>query len=124
VQETQFPRPDDIITEPISNPEQAPQPQIVSHSDRDWLGVLIGLVIFFVGVGLLVETFEIARNLFLTPPQSSLGIQMGQTIDITKASSSAITLLFRIILLVVMALIGSMISNRGISLYSGARHRK
>lgn|GEM_PF-1149578 len=124
MQETQFPRPDDIITEPISNPEQAPQPQIVSHSDRDWLGVLIGLVIFFVGVGLLVETFEIARNLFLTPPQSSLGIQMGQTIDITKASSSAITLLFRIILLVVMALIGSMISNRGISLYSGARHRK
>jgi len=91
---------------------------------RDVFGTLFGLLVFCGGVGLLLITFRAAYNLFTVPPESALGIQHGKTLDVAKAGDSAAVLVLRIILLFVMAFVGSMVANRGISLYGDARARR
>jgi hypothetical protein len=103
------------------NPYQAPK----SPHHRDAFGTLFGLLVFCGGVALLVVTFRLAYNLFMVPPEVAIGIQKGNTLDLAKAGDSAAQLVLRIVLLLIMAFVGSMVANRGISLYSDARaHRK
>jgi hypothetical protein len=95
-----------------------------SHK-RDILGTLVGLLVFFCGVGLLLLTFSLAYSLFEVPPDKAIGLTPHQPIDVSTAGNSAGILLLKIFLLLIMALVGSMIANRGISLYTGARpHHK
>ncbi|MHB8635143.1 MAG: hypothetical protein ACYC96_01575 [Fimbriimonadaceae bacterium] len=92
---------------------------------RDAFGTLFGLLVFCGGVGLLLVTFRLAYNLFTVPPESPLGIQQGKVLDLAKAGDSAAVLILRILLLLIMAFVGSLVANRGISLYADARaHRK
>src|SRR5579863_4009355 len=105
---------------PIESGFQASKP--APH--RDAFGTLFGLLVFFGGVGLLLVTFRLAYNLFLVPPEVAIGIQKGNTLDLAKAGDSAAQLVFRIILLLTMAFVGSLVANKGISLYADARHRK
>lgn len=97
---------------------QAPK----SPPHRDVFGTLFGLLVFCGGVGLLLITFREAYTLFTVPPESALGIQHGKTLDVARAGDSAAVLVLRIILLLIMAFVGSMVANRGISLYADARH--
>lgn len=73
---------------------------------------------FLGGVALLLFTFKMALELFTTPPQQALGIQTGKDLDVSKAGSNLVGILIRILLLLVMAFVGSMIANRGIGMYS------
>jgi hypothetical protein len=91
---------------------------------RDVFGTLFGLLVFFGGVGLLLITFRAAYNLFSTPPENALGIEHGKVLDVAKAGDSIVVLILKIVLLVVMAFVGSMVANRGISLYGDARAHK
>jgi hypothetical protein len=86
--------------------------------------MLLGIVVFLGGVALLVWTFSIAFNLFKTPTQEVLGLTPGKPLDVGKAGSSFAVQIVRVLLLMVMALVSSLIANKGIHLYaSGREHR-
>jgi hypothetical protein len=91
---------------------------------RDMFGTLFGLLVFCGGVALLLLTFRLAYDLFMVPPASALGIEHGKPLDVGKAGDSAAVLILRIILLLIMAFVGSQVANRGISLYADSRHHR
>jgi len=82
------------------------------------LGTAVGLLTFLAGVGLVVVTFMLAREMFTTDPSEALGIQPGEVMDVNRALVAGTFILFRVILLVVMAGLGSIVANRGIKLYA------
>ena len=84
-------------------------------------GSLLGILVFLGGVTLLAFTFKLAYDMFMVPPQDALGIKPKQPIDLGMAGQSFVGLLMRVLLLVVMALMGSLIANRGVSLFAGSR---
>lgn len=90
---------------------------------RDWFGALVGLATFLGGVALLLLTFRLAYDLFTVPPERALGAQPGQALDLPMAGQSLTTILLRVLLLIVMAAVGSLIANRGVSLYVGSGGR-
>lgn len=90
---------------------------VLSHTD--WFGVVIGALTFLFGIGLLVFTFVQASNMFSTPPPSVVGA----TKDITEIGLSFGHVLLRIGLLLVMCIVGSIISGKGVRMYLAARAR-
>jgi hypothetical protein len=103
--------------------EETPKPiEQPTQIHRDWLGSLVGLVVFLGGIGLLLLVFRLAYDQFTTPPQVALEIQQsGKPIDLSKTTNAAVTVLLRFLLLLLMAGMGSIIANRGINLYSQSR---
>ena len=82
----------------------------------------MGLAVFLVGVGLLGLTFKLAFEMFDVPQATALGLAKGQEIDAGQTGGAAARILFRIGLLVIMAIVSSMIANRGIGLYGRSLH--
>lgn len=91
--------------------------------EKDWFGATLGILVFLVGVGLLVLVFKMSLEMFNTPPKVSLEIKTGRAIDVAKASDTATAVIVRVIVLVLMAVTGSLIANRGIHLYSACTRR-
>ncbi len=90
----------------------------MAEKRRDPIATTLGLLTFLGGVGLVVVTFMLAREMFTTDPREALGIKDGQVLDMNAMLAAAMSIIFRVILLVVMAGIGSIVSNRGIRLYA------
>ena len=90
----------------------------MAEKRRDPLATTIGLLTFLGGVGLIVVTFMLARDMFTTDPREALGIKDGEVLDVNAALVAALNILRDVILLVVMAGIGSIVANRGIKLYA------
>jgi|CXWL01.1.fsa_nt_gi hypothetical protein len=90
------------------------------HSS-DWFGMLLGFLTFVSGICLLLFTFKLAFELFSVPPEQAVGIAKDKAVDFAQAGQSLVAVLVRIVLLLVMAGVGSMIANRGIKLYVSAR---
>lgn len=88
---------------------------------RDLTGSLLGLAVFLGGIALLLFTFKTAYALFTEPPARVLGLEKGQPVDLGSAGSNLVASVFRVVLLVVMAIVGSIIANRGIQLYTSSR---
>jgi hypothetical protein len=84
---------------------------------RGYWGAVIGISVFLVGVGLVGLTFYLAYGQFTTPPDAVLDKTPDGAIDVGSALALMMLLIFRILLLLVMAALGSIISNRGIKLY-------
>lgn len=78
----------------------------------------MGLIVFLIGVAIILWTFQQAYTMFSVPPETALNIKKGNTLDVNVAAQSGATIVYRIALLFLMTLIGSIISNRGIKLYS------
>jgi hypothetical protein len=117
------PEPIEALQEASGRP--APQAVIIQEAKvrhREFVGSALGLLIFGAGVGLLILTFKLAFDLFTMPPDKTLGLSTKKVLDFASAGDSAAGLLLRIILLLVMAGVGSMVANRGIALYCGARN--
>lgn len=91
------------------------------RSKRDWLGSLVGLAIVVGGMAILYSVFREALHLFTTPPSVWLNIKPGQPIELASAFNSIFGVILKIILLVIMAWLGSVITNRGIFLYSQSK---
>lgn len=89
----------------------------MSTNKRDRSGTVIGLVTFLFGVGLIVTTFLLAKDLFSVSPDEMLRIKPGTALDLNSVASSGFALLAKIILLVLMSAIGSVVASRGIKLY-------
>lgn len=84
---------------------------------------MLGIFVFLGGVALLVFTFKLAYDMFAVPPQDVLGIKPKQPLDLGVAGSSFAGVIIRVLLLAVMGLMGSLIANRGISLFAGSGAR-
>jgi hypothetical protein len=96
-------------------------PPVLPSNKRDWLGSIIGLAIVCFGLAILYTVFKEAWSLFKTPPNVALNVQPGKPIDLASAFNAIVGVVVKIILLVIMAWLGSVIANRGIFLYSHSK---
>lgn len=90
---------------------------------RDWVGSTIGLIVFLGGVALLVLVFRLAYDMFQTPPMVALQIEGGKAVELGRASERAIAILVKVVVLLIMAVAGSLVANRGILMYSRSSYR-
>lgn len=91
---------------------------------RDFWGGFFGIVVFLAGIALIAFTFQLALSIFSTPPQVSLEIKENQPINVNRIAEPFGKLIMQILLMIVMAWIGSVIANRGIKMYSAQFSRK
>ena len=83
---------------------------------------MLGLITFLCGVGLLFVTFKLAFSLFGLPPAEAVGLHANQTLDANSAGTALLHIGFRIGMLLVMCIVGSVLAGRGIKLYVAATH--
>jgi hypothetical protein len=98
--------------------EASPRPK------RDVTGALVGMLVFFGGIALLVITFRLAYGMFTVPTDRALGLQPNQPVQLEDAGQRLVGVLIRILLLIVMAGVGSAIATRGIKLYTDGGSRR
>jgi CDP-diglyceride synthetase len=91
--------------------EASPRPK------RDVTGALVG-------IALLVITFRLAYGMFTVPTDRALGLQPNQPVQLEDAGQRLVGVLIRILLLIVMAGVGSAIATRGIKLYTDGGSRR
>ncbi len=89
---------------------------------RDATGSLVGLLVFLGGVALLGLTFKFAYEMFGVPHAQALGLVKGQAIDANVTGGGLLDIVIRLGVLLVMAIVGSMVANKGIGLYCGSLH--
>jgi hypothetical protein len=89
---------------------------------RDTTGSAVGLLVFLAGVGLLGLTFKFALDMFSVPHAQALGLTKGQAIDARVTGGAAADIVIRLGVLLLMAIVGSMVANKGIGLYCGSLH--
>lgn len=87
----------------------------------DWLGSLIGLLVFLSGIGLLIATFNLAFSLFSVPPSVALTDAETKAVDLARAGETLGSIVIKMLLLLVMCVVGSVVANRGIRLYVSCR---
>lgn len=90
-------------------------------ANRDPIGSLLGLLVFLGGVGLLTITFKLAFDQFSVPPSEALKLKEGQAIDLSATGNGLIGIVVRILTLLLMSIIGSLVANRGVHLYTACR---
>ena len=86
-------------------------------------GILLGILVFLGGIALLALTFKLAIDMFTTDPARLFDLQ-GKTLDLSKAVATLMGVVVKVLLLLVMAIVGGLIANRGIHLYADSRHSK
>jgi len=86
-------------------------------------GILLGILVFLIGIALLAFTFKLAIDMFSTDPQRLFDTG-GKTLDLSKAVATLMAVVVKVALLLVMAIVGGLIANRGIHLYADSRHSK
>ncbi|MCH8274779.1 MAG: hypothetical protein IH851_08315 [Armatimonadetes bacterium] len=84
----------------------------------DWFGVVLGAVVFLAGITLLIITFVWAANLFSTPPAEFV---QKDNPDVTNIATSFGYVILRIGMLLVMSIVGSVVSGKGVRMYLAAR---
>ena len=100
--------------------ESARNTEVSAVAHTDWFGVVLGAFIFLLGIGLLVWTFMRAADMFSVPSSVAIG---SVSRDITQIGTSFGNVLLRIGLLLVMSIVGSIVSGKGIRMYLAARAR-
>ena len=101
----------------MQNPE-------VHYNQRGTIaGILLGILVFLGGIALLALTFKLAIDMFTTDPARLFDLQ-GKTLDLSKAVATLMGVVVKVLLLLVMAIVGGLIANRGIHLYADSRHSK
>ncbi|HSI73232.1 MAG TPA: hypothetical protein VK934_08640 [Fimbriimonas sp.] len=90
---------------------------------RDALGSVLGLAVFFVGVGLLLLTFKLAYDMFSVDPSKALNLVDKNTIEIGTVGSTLTGLLIKVLLLIVMGLVSSLMASKGVQMYTSSRAR-
>jgi hypothetical protein len=105
------------------NSELDQEDQEVRYMQRGAItGSILGALAFVGGICLMALVFQLAYQMFHVEPAKLLGIENGKTFDLTKTGPILGALVIRILLLLVMAVIGGLIANRGVHLYADSRH--
>ena len=86
---------------------------------NDRFGRAVGIIVFLAGIAVLITVFVIAYGFFGSNTSalhwsSQNGVEASPT---SELGESAVQLLARIAALIVMAVVGSLVSNKGIQLY-------
>jgi hypothetical protein len=89
---------------------------------RDWFGSFIALVVFFAGIAMIYGVFQQAWVLFETPPAKALAIEKAKPMDVNVTGTNLVWVLVRILILFLLAVCGSLIANKGVSLFAASRH--
>jgi len=91
---------------------------------RDLLARIIGLTVFAIGIAILIVTFIIAYRMFTTPADGLAITPAGPDGPpaTTTLSQSALLVFYRIGLLFIMVLVGSLMAGRGLLMYSAGEH--
>lgn len=87
-------------------------------------GGFFGILVFLGGVAILIFTFRLANDLFSQDPNQLLGLTKARDIDLNNAGAILGSVVIKVLLLLVMAVVGGMIANRGIRLYADSRAPK
>jgi len=89
------------------------------------LGRFLGIIVFLGGIGLLGFVFVHAYSWFATSG-AGLSVPAGSSSAGTTAQlgQSALRMLVRIGLLIVMTIVGSLLAGRGIQLYFASLHHR
>lgn len=66
----------------------------------------------------MLLTFRSCYEMFSAPVDQALGLKQGKTLDYNQAGTNLLGIVLKSCLLVLMAIVASMISSRGIHLYS------
>lgn len=88
---------------------------------RDIFGSVLGILTFLGGIALLLLTFRLAYDMFEVPPPDALGISKSKVIEWGSVGNSLTIIVLKIVLLLIMGVVGSLIANRGISLFTHSR---
>lgn len=91
------------------------------HGKRDTLGSGLGIAVFLGGIGLLLETFKLAFEMFSVPPRNALGLSTAKVFEPIAVGNSLTAIVVRIVLLLIMGVVGSLIANKGVALYFHSR---
>lgn len=86
-------------------------------------GRTIGLIAFALGMCILLFVFAMSLWLFAGPAQRIWGTS-GPELSLGGLGNAGLVLLGRVALLFIMALVGSLITGRGVELYFGCRARR
>lgn len=93
---------------------------------HDLLAKVLGLVVFLGGIAVLAFVFMTAYHLFHSPLGAIKTAAPGSSVTpaAQQIGQSALSLLVRIALLIVMTIVGSLIAGRGVQMYfaSGDLH--
>lgn len=101
--------------------ESESTPAVSHRPHRDWVGTIVGLGIFLVGIWILYTVFSLALDQFRTPPRVEMSVQAGKPIQVSSAFNGIYGVFVKVLLLILMTWVGSVIANRGIHLYSHSR---
>jgi hypothetical protein len=93
----------------------------MARERRDGLVSFLGVVVFLTGVGIVGWTFVQAFDIFTKATQLHLGVAPGKPIDFSVVGLNLARLIVRILVLVVMAGIGSALANRGARMYASGK---
>jgi hypothetical protein len=94
------------------------------RTERSGVGLTLGVVTFLVGVTLLLVTFKLAYDLFSVPPGEIIYLNKTGAVDVGKSGNNLTAVVMRVLLLIVMGLMGSLIANRGVSLFTHSRTKR
>lgn len=97
--------------------------EVQYHQRGAVTGMLLGILVFLAGIGLLFLTFRLAIDMFGTDPSKLFNLE-GKTLDLSKAVATLMGVVVKVLLLLVMAIVGGVIANRGIHLYADSRHSR
>lgn len=84
----------------------------------DWVGAALGVAVFLLGIALLLFTFYQAFLMFSLQPEDIIS---RKNTDVTELGAAFGHIVFRIGLLIVMSIVGSVISGKGVRMYFAAR---
>ena len=79
----------------------------------DWIGRILGITVFLLGIGVLWIVFREAHQMFTAPLPSAEK-------SLPKLGQIGIDVLKKLGLLVIMTLAGSLIANKGVQMYFAA----
>jgi flagellar biosynthesis protein FlhB len=109
----------------MSEPATTVERRVVEEKQASsgWTGAAFGIIVFLLGIVLLGYTFKLAFDRFAQPAEKALHITPGKPLDIAQVVQSFAGLIIQVLLLLVMAVVGAMIANRGIKMYSDSRSK-
>ncbi len=91
---------------------------------RLFWGPVLGIAAFLAGAGLIAWCFKLALDLFQKPPAVVLDVKPEASLNLNQIVQNLSQSLLQVIVLVVLAIIGSLICNAGIRLYAHSAGRR
>ncbi len=91
---------------------------------RLFWGPVIGILAFLGGAALIAFAFQLALQLFNQPPAVVLDVKPESSLNLNQVIQNLGQAVLKVLLLIVLALIGSFACNAGIRLYSHSAGRR